>query len=723
MRTIYRYVLKGLIESCSRVCIPPIVQSMKRKPAFRRAVTLGTYLAAVYAGGATVLFFFSQVGINTHPRPEFLFLIGAMALAEIFPLRLVRKGERIYFSIASTFGMALLLLCGLETAAIVHSIMWFTHGLRLRFEWRKLFFNPAQGAISYALAGATMHLLGGVATQQGTYDARGLGAFVAGATIFAIANNLLIDVAASFRTKVSLSKLLKNSFTVLGPIEGSCLLIAPIMVVAARHNLALMILMAFPIAGLYANIRLSSAYKTLVIEMDGRKALEKQLAHQAFHDSLTGLANRELFRNDLEKAFARIKRGLGSVGLMYLDLDNFKAVNDQMGHEAGDDLLRAVARCLEQSVRPSDTAARLGGDEFAVIIDSVHGANEVILVAERLLASFESIPHLDKSISIRASIGIALSDADTDDVEQLIRNADYAMYGAKSAGKNAYRLFDSDMAKRARGETMFEQELLAGIDDGQFTLHYQPIVSLPACETIGFEALVRWNHPIRGLLQPAAFVALAEEKGVIASLDRWILDEACRQLAAWKRQSPAFEALYVSVNVSGAHFENPGLVDEVAEALSKTGLKNTDLRLEITEGTLMCNKDAVVATLNGLKTLGTYVSIDDFGTGYSSLSYLRDFNLDALKIDRSFIAGVALGPEESALTKAIIRLAQTLQMEVVAEGIEECAQAEELSRLGCKAGQGFLFSRPQRAAVIEQTMLQRHHGRSSIPNRAAMAIA
>ena len=453
--------------------------------------------------------------------------------------------------------------------------------------------------------------------------------------------------------------------------------------------------------------RLSKSYGALREEMNERKHLETQLTHQAFHDSLTGLANRELFRNDLAKAMARAKRRPGSVALLYLDLDNFKMVNDTLGHEAGDVVLKAVAACLEDVIRPSDTAARLGGDEFAIILDDVDGLEATIPIADRLLEALHKMPQSDQSLSVNASIGIAVSGEHALDVDQLLRNADYAMYEAKTGGKNAYRLYDPAMAEGAAASVLFEQELAYGIANDQMELHYQPLVSLPAGEVVGYEALVRWNHPMQGLLQPGAFIEFAEEKGLIAPLDRWVLESACRQFADWKRRDPRFEGQYLSVNISASHFEETDVVEDVRNTLANTGLDPFSLHLEVTESTLMRDKDAAAETLRELKQLGVWISIDDFGTGYSSLSYLQNFQLDTLKIDRTFVTGVTLGPEEAALTKAILRIAQSLHLEVIAEGIETEAQANELARIGCRVGQGFFFSRPRPVEMIEEMIAER----------------
>lgn len=477
---------------------------------------------------------------------------------------------------------------------------------------------------------------------------------------------------------------------------------------SSQRSLVALAGIVFLVAALLATIwnrsvrsKLRASYRALLSEMDQRRSLEDKLTHQAFHDPLTGLANRDLFTNDLEKALGRTQRKPGSVGILYIDLDHFKGVNDTLGHAAGDALLKETATRIREVIRPTDTAARLGGDEFAIVIDDLENAEQASIVAKRVLASFEAIS-IKAGLSIQASIGVAVSDDNARSVDDLLRNADLAMYEAKQTGKNGYCVFDPEMNARVLDTRTLETELRQAIDNDRLLLHFQPIVSLADSAPVGFEALVRWNHPSRGVLPPGAFIGIAEERGLIVDLDAWVLKESCRQLARWKKTDPAFGSLYVSVNVSGAHFEDPGLVRTVNEALSTSGLEPKDLRLELTESTLMRDTDAAGATLDSLKRLGVQLSLDDFGTGYSSLSYLRSFPLDTLKIDRSFIADVTRGPEESALTKAIIRIGQTLRLEVVAEGIEHPDQVAELKRLGCRIGQGFLFSKPLPPEAIEK---------------------
>jgi diguanylate cyclase (GGDEF)-like protein len=426
----------------------------------------------------------------------------------------------------------------------------------------------------------------------------------------------------------------------------------------------------------------------------------EELQRQAFHDPLTGLPNRALFMERMEHAMARSLRRRTPLSVLYVDLDGFKAVNDSLGHETGDQVLVAVSEHLRTSIRAEDTAARLGGDEFGILLEGSgpEGASAVAREIARLLETPLHLKHGD--VPMRASVGMATWRGE-EGIDELLREADAAMYRAKFSERGSYRAFDPELTVEPRITGGIEPDLRTAIATGELVLHYQPLMSLITGETLGFEALVRWNHPMRGLLQPISFIPAAERSGIILELDKWVLDEACRQLAVWKRNDPWFEAKYVSINVSAGHFEDPALVSRVSEVLMREGLEARDLRIEISENTLMRDKDSAAATLRSLKALGVSIWLDDFGTGYSSLSYLRSFALDALKIDRFFVADVDGSPDEAAITQAIIKLAKSLRLTVVAEGVETAGQRRELARLGCQMAQGFLYSKPVSAEAVE----------------------
>ena len=440
---------------------------------------------------------------------------------------------------------------------------------------------------------------------------------------------------------------------------------------------------------------------SILHDVTERKQLEQQLAHQAFHDPLTNLANRVLFRDRVEHALQRAVRGGGQPAVLFIDLDNFKAVNDGLGHSAGDWLLIEVAARLQNVLRPADTVARLGGDEFAVLLDDEAANAEEI--ADRILAAFRSpFAVQGTDIVVTMSIGIAslLPHHGADDV---LRNADLALYRAKAEGKACAASFEPEMHVAALRRLELEAELRRAIDgesdSGSLILYYQPIARLSTGRMAGYEALVRWRHPERGLLEPLDFISLAEETGLIIPLGRWVLDEACRQTKDWQvRYGPLIRgtgmSLTVGVNISGRHLAHPEVVDEVADSLKRMGLSPNSLTLEMTESMLVHDNRATLERLHALKQLGVRLSIDDFGTGYSSLAYLERFPVDSLKMDRSFIASLDADDAKSPLAEAVIGLGRILQLKVVAEGIETRSQWERLRTLGCTLGQGFYISYP-----------------------------
>jgi diguanylate cyclase (GGDEF)-like protein len=413
------------------------------------------------------------------------------------------------------------------------------------------------------------------------------------------------------------------------------------------------------------------------------------MLHQALHDSLTGLPNRRLFLDRLEHALQR-SSGTDAVAVLFLDLDRFKAVNDTLGHDAGDRLLVEVAGRLRGCVRPSDTIARLGGDEFAVLMEGLVTDRDAARLAERIAATVREPVMLDgREVLVTASAGIALGRGGDP-----LRDADTAMYRAKAAGGGTYEFFEPSMRQAVTERLGLEADLLRGIRMHEFALHYQPIVDLESQAIVSVEALARWNHPERGLLAPAAFIPIAEDTGSIVEIGRWALREACRQLADWQARFPREEPLAVSVNLSGRQLQQPQLANEVARAVQQAGIDPSCLVLELTETIMMQNTEATLKTLRALKQQGVRLALDDFGTGYSSLGHLRSFPLDELKIPRPFVHGIERGLEDSAVARASLQLGETFGLDVVAEGIETREQLAELTRIGCRLGQGYLFARP-----------------------------
>lgn len=448
----------------------------------------------------------------------------------------------------------------------------------------------------------------------------------------------------------------------------------------------------------------------IIRDVTERKALEEQLAHQAFHDSLTGLPNRTLFINRLEHALARAERFEDSVAVLFLDLDNFKVINDSLGHEVGDKLLAATARRLRPCLRPGDTIARLGGDEFTILLENISGMDEVTSVAERIADAMRSPVMLDgQDLFVTFSIGIALGDADRNKPGDLLRNADLALYQAKGSGKAHYEVFDPIMNTRALDRLKLGNSLRRSLEADEFTVCYQPHMDLSTGETIGFEALVRWEHPERGLVSPSEFVPVAEENGLILPIGQKVLEEACNQTREWRQRYPDAPPLLMSVNLSSRQFQHPKLAQDVARVLQETGIEGCALCLEITESVVMEDAPHTATTLRELKDLGVQFAIDDFGTGYSSLSYLKRFPVDYLKIDRSFVAELEEESGDVALVSGIIALAHTLKIRVVAEGVESAGQAAQLRELGCDLAQGNYFSSPLPSAAASDLLERASH--------------
>jgi diguanylate cyclase (GGDEF)-like protein/PAS domain S-box-containing protein len=430
-------------------------------------------------------------------------------------------------------------------------------------------------------------------------------------------------------------------------------------------------------------------------DVSERKKLEQELRHQAFHDSLTGLANRALFEDRLAHALAGLQRRDVGLAVLFVDLDDFKTVNDSLGHSSGDDLLRSVGERLRYNLRGSDTAARLGGDEFGVLLEGAETPEAATEAARRLLNALEPPFTIDgRLLNVSASVGIALAARGQETMEELMRNADLAMYDAKRRGGAQWRVFEQAMHAVALGRLELGAELQRAVDEEQFELHFQPIVRLDTAAVIGAEALIRWQHPERGLLSPAHFLPLAEQTGLIVPMGRWALADACRRLADWQERYPRSEPLYLSVNVSMRQLHDSNVVDDVRAALDDAGVEPQQLVLEITESFLADETEAVLRCLQRLRALGVRLAVDDFGTGYSALSYLQRFPIDMLKIDRSFVEHARRASPSLNLVRSIVQLGRSLHLDIVAEGIEEAEQAEELLAMGVASGQGFHYAEP-----------------------------
>ncbi|HEX7187645.1 MAG TPA: EAL domain-containing protein, partial [Actinomycetes bacterium] len=421
-------------------------------------------------------------------------------------------------------------------------------------------------------------------------------------------------------------------------------------------------------------------------------------------DDLTGLPNRVLFLDRLEHALLRARRSGATLAVVFVDVDEFKLVNDTLGHELGDALLQEVAGRLGRAVRESDSAARLGGDEFALLLENVEPDDVVVCVERVLTVLREPLTIGGQRVLTRASIGVSVNTAGDEQPGGLLRKADMAMYQAKAQGKDRFVMYEATMQDRVRRRMELELDLHRALERGEFVLWYQPVVALGSEEVTGVEALVRWLDPLRGMVPPGEFIPLAEETGLMVPLGRWILQEACRQAAAWRGSLAGLGDVSLSVNISPRQLRDPGLVGDVSRALDSAGLPATALKLELTESALITDTDVILDRLAKLKALGVDLAIDDFGTGYSSLGYLRRFPVDELKIDKSFVDDLIASRSGASLAEVVVTLAATLGMRTVAEGVETREQAVLLREMGCAEAQGFLFHRPMPPEDVEAVL-------------------
>ena len=458
----------------------------------------------------------------------------------------------------------------------------------------------------------------------------------------------------------------------------------------------------------------ATSYLLNARQRERSRQAEEELRWHSITDSLTGLPNRRLLVDHLELALTRSRRSGLKVGVLFLDLDRFKVVNDSLGHAAGDLLLVEVASRLRSAVRPSDTAGRLGGDEFAVICEDLHDADDILRVAARVLTALETPVELHtRELVITPSVGVAIGAGGTTDVDMLLANADAAMYRAKDRGRGRVELFDREMHDQAMDRLDLDAGIRHALAENELRLEYQPLIDLTSRQITGVEALLRWQHPTRGLLQPDEFIPLAEDNRLIVPIGRWVLTEACRQAAHWRRLGLLPERFRMSVNLSPAQLADPLLLDTFAAAALEYQLPADSVCFEITEQMLVQDAEAPISALHALKTLGAQVAVDDFGTGYSSFAYLTRFPLDQIKVDQSFVAAIGLRPQTTAVVEAIVNLAHTLRLVVVAEGVETAAQLTQLQRMGCDAAQGHLFHASSSPGEITDLLLRHEAERTS----------
>jgi diguanylate cyclase (GGDEF)-like protein/PAS domain S-box-containing protein len=444
----------------------------------------------------------------------------------------------------------------------------------------------------------------------------------------------------------------------------------------------------------------------IIYDITERKQAQERLVHDALHDSLTGLPNRALFMERVDRSLKHSKRNKDYLfAILFIDLDRFKIVNDSLGHAIGDRLLIAIARLLEQCIRTNDSVARLGGDEFTILLDDIKDVTDATRIADRLLSKLMfPIDCGSHTVFSGASIGIAIGSAGCESGADLLRDADIAMYRAKELGKGRYAIFDREMYAQTLNLLKLENDLRFGLKRQEFLLYYQPIISLTTGKINGFETLIRWQHPERGLILPSEFIPIAEDTGLIVPIGEWLLQESCRQLRTWQLQFPDRACFKISVNLASQQIKEPNLIEKLEQVLSETGLDGKFLRLELTESMLMDRGEKTIDIFSQIKKRKIQLSIDDFGTGYSSLSYLHRFPIDTLKIDRSFISRMSSDRENFEIVQTIITLAHALEIDVIAEGVETLDQLNRLKTLGCEFAQGYFFSKPMDCKSAESSI-------------------
>lgn len=459
----------------------------------------------------------------------------------------------------------------------------------------------------------------------------------------------------------------------------------------------------------------------LIRDVTERKSAEQQIEYQAYHDALTGLANRRLFQEHLSLAVALAQRRNALVAVLFLDLDQFKVINDSLGHSIGDELLREVARRLKAAVREGDTVARVGGDEFTIVLQELSRPDGAAVVAQNVLRSIaQPMDILGHRLYVTTSIGITLFPDDGDDAETLLRNADTAMYRAKAEGRNTYQLATRELAHSTQERMTVENGLHRALELGEFELLYQPQVEIDTMTIVGMEALLRWNHPERGTIAPEDFIPIAEERSLILPIGDWVIREACR--AGRRLHEAGFPRFRVSVNISARQFRDPSLLSTVESAIAESGIDPQALELEITETVAMEDVELTMNTLAQFRRQGVTIAIDDFGTGHSSLGYLKRFPIDALKIDRGFVHDLPDKFEDAAIVSSVIQLANGLGLRVVAEGVETVQQLDFLRESGCREVQGFYFSYPVKLELVEQQVLDQVQSRSLTASESHSAV-
>jgi len=703
---------------------------------------------AVIASG-TLLWLFATIGVLTSytSRDQEILLallpltivVGFLPIRFPLPASWSSGNENINFTLIDAFVLIVAVWYGISGAVVIAGIEAFTSSRRLVRRFSSNLFSSAMMSLAAGAAylglNAVLHYGSQGSNRSSKFSSVAIGLLIA-SVIQVSVNWGLLSTLLALRNKNSILREWKENFFCSAPMFLPTCVVASLMYFALQQDSLVMLAIGGPIlAAIYlghnkyratadkitkAERERAEQAEQHVRELDNYIAEQERISraleetkehfrHAAFHDSLTGLPNRAMFSELLMAEIEVAKHRADHLfAVLFIDLDRFKNINDSLGHAHGDLLLAAFAQRIEGCLRPIDTLARFGGDEFAVLLNGIKDSGDAIRIAESIQQELKLPFMLDKNSAFStASIGIALSATGYEHSDDILRDADTAMYRAKEKGRAQYEMFDKAMHVHAVSRLRLENDLRHAIENQEFLVYYQPILSLESGRLSGFEALVRWQHPERGLVSPADFIPVAEETGLIVPIGWWVLEEACRQMRDWQSQSSSYRSLTLSVNLSSRQVAQPDLVERVEQILEKTEFDPYCLKLEITESVVMENAEAAAKMFKRLRSLGVQLSIDDFGTGYSSLSYLHRFAVNYLKIDRSFVSKMVESNENYEIVRTIVMLAKKLGMEVIAEGIETEEQLSKLRNLKCEYGQGFLFSKPVTKELAQAFILRK----------------
>ena len=682
---------------------------------------LHLHLAIVTVAGLAVIVFHAvSDGIPTSVTGlELLFLLGLFAMAgELLPITVKRRDQETDITVSTTFTFALLLILGPLSAILAQGLASLTDDIRHRKPLWKTTFNAGQYCLSLQGAHLVLTAFAPTGPTGGlvSFDVQYLPAIFLAGTVFFLLNSSLIGLAITFAQKIPVRTYFRQNrphLLFIGSVDAMLMALSPIVMVASAESLLLIPLIALPLAAVHKAASISLEKDRLVATLQV-KADENQ--YQATHDALTGLPNRVLFQDRLQQAIHGVSRTNASVAVILMDLDHFKEINDALGHQMGDKLLVEIAARLRHALRDADTVGRLGGDEFAVVIPDVEHTHQAVTVAERVLSVFEQAFVLDgMTLHVAASLGIAMHPEQGHTPEVLIQRADVAMYYAKES-KSGYEFYAPEHDHHSPARLAMVDELRQAISNKDLIVHYQPKVDLRSGQLLGVEALVRWEHPRRGMLPPLEFIELAEHSGLIGPLTMEVLDLALEQCSKWREEGLDIN---VAVNISLQSLLNLELPTTVGALLRKWQVPPTSVTLEITESCMMADPARTVKSLDQLHEMGVKLSIDDFGTGYSSLAYLRRLPVSEIKIDKSFVLDMMEDDGSAVIAQSTIDLGRNLGLKVVAEGVASRAIYEQLELLGCDVAQGFHIARPMDVTGMKAFLAEKNYPARMVADEAA----